>query len=66
MAKGLPGDRLGKGSFFEVLEECVVRLREPELNGHFCQDAPPPRALRTRFKLRPGPRSLRARQLQEA
>jgi hypothetical protein len=66
MAKGLPGARLGKGSFFEVLEDGQVRLREAELNGRFCPEAPPPQALRTRYRLRPGTRCLRVRSFQEA
>ncbi|MBX3171241.1 MAG: hypothetical protein KF760_27785 [Candidatus Eremiobacteraeota bacterium] len=50
MAKGLPGSTLGQGSFFEVLEERIVKLRPEEMNGRYAvaEARPAPVAFRRR------------------
>lgn len=55
MAKGMPGQEFGQGSFFEVQAERTTRLRPEEMNGRYApmEVRPAPLAFRRRAVRRP-------------
>lgn len=55
MAKGMPGQELGQGSFFEVRADRTVKLRPEEMNGRYApvERQPVPITFRRRAVRRP-------------
>ena len=51
MAKGMPGQDLGLGSFFEVRADRTVKLRPEEMNGRYAPMEVKPTPIR--FRRRP-------------
>lgn len=62
MAKGIPGEVRGQGSFFEVLDDQrTVRLRPEEMNGGYAPaplKSAPVSSRRRMRRLQPGARPL--------